>query len=29
VLTKGLESAQNNPELLSSALEAVREALGF
>ena len=29
VLTKGLEAAQDNPELLSTALEKIREALGL
>ena len=29
VLTKGLKSAQDNPELLQVALEKIREALGM
>ena len=29
LLTKGLEAAQNNPEMLGTALEKIREALGM
>ena len=29
VLTNGLEAAKDNPELLSTALEKIREALGM
>jgi hypothetical protein len=29
VLTKGLDAAQDNPELLSAALTKIREALGM
>ncbi len=29
LLTEGLEAAQNNPEMLGTALEKIREALGM